>query len=188
LDAPYHDGDDVEDQGDDPHNLSGPVRTLRAEVVARLDGGKLYGDALDQEEANQKTGNAKHYIPTVVRKPYSRPSGVRRSIHSSASARVMSLSGLPRRFSSYPPRRPCGRCGVPRHLLLVHHVAVPRFISDDRHLTGEGIAARDVLLGEIEAIEQDLEAIRQEHGLDWTPAVHLSKVRLELGLISKKHS
>src|SRR5829696_6420491 len=30
---------------------------------------------------------------------YSRPSGVRRSIHSSASARVMSLSGLPRRFS-----------------------------------------------------------------------------------------
>src|SRR5215211_8491905 len=38
-------------------------------------------------------------IPTVVRFPYSRPSGVRRSIHSSASARVMSLSGLPRRFS-----------------------------------------------------------------------------------------
>jgi hypothetical protein len=40
------------------------------------------------------------------------------------------------------------------------------FINNDRHLTDEGIAARDVLLGEIEAIEQDLEAIRQEHGLD----------------------
>src|SRR5215207_2386099 len=61
FDVPYDDGDDVEDQGDDPHNLSGPVRTLQAEVVARLDGGELYGDALHQEEANQKTGNAKHY-------------------------------------------------------------------------------------------------------------------------------
>jgi hypothetical protein len=40
------------------------------------------------------------------------------------------------------------------------------FINNDRHLTNEGIAARKVLLGEIEAIEQDLEAIRQEHGLD----------------------
>jgi hypothetical protein len=40
------------------------------------------------------------------------------------------------------------------------------FINDDRHLTEEGIAAREALLGEIEAIEQDLEAIRQEHGLD----------------------
>jgi hypothetical protein len=40
------------------------------------------------------------------------------------------------------------------------------FINNDRHLTDEGIAARDVLLGEREAIEQDLEAIRQEHGLD----------------------
>ena len=39
------------------------------------------------------------------------------------------------------------------------------FINDDRHLTHEGIAAREVLLGEIEAIERDLEAIRQEHGL-----------------------
>jgi hypothetical protein len=39
------------------------------------------------------------------------------------------------------------------------------FISDDRHLTDQGIAAREALLGEIEAIEQDLEAIRQEHGL-----------------------
>jgi hypothetical protein len=40
------------------------------------------------------------------------------------------------------------------------------FINDDHHLTDEGIVAREVLLEEIEAIEQDLEAIRQEHGLD----------------------
>jgi hypothetical protein len=40
------------------------------------------------------------------------------------------------------------------------------FINDDRYLTDEGIAAREALLGEIEAIEQDLEAIRQEHGLE----------------------
>jgi len=40
-----------------------------------------------------------------------------------------------------------------------------KFINEDHHLTDEGIAAREALLGEIEAIEQDLEAIRQEHGL-----------------------
>jgi len=40
------------------------------------------------------------------------------------------------------------------------------FINDDRHLTDEGIAAREVLLEEIETVEHDLEAIRQEHGLD----------------------
>jgi hypothetical protein len=40
------------------------------------------------------------------------------------------------------------------------------FINDDRHLTDEGIAARGALLKEIEAIEQDLAAIRQEHGLE----------------------
>ena len=39
------------------------------------------------------------------------------------------------------------------------------FINDDRHLTDQGIAAREGLLGQIEAIERDLEAIRQEHGL-----------------------
>jgi hypothetical protein len=39
------------------------------------------------------------------------------------------------------------------------------FINDDRHLTDQGIAARKALLEEIEAIEQDLEAVRQEHGL-----------------------
>jgi hypothetical protein len=37
------------------------------------------------------------------------------------------------------------------------------FINDDRHLTDEGIAAREALLVEIEAIEQDLEASRPEH-------------------------
>jgi hypothetical protein len=40
------------------------------------------------------------------------------------------------------------------------------FINDDRHLTDEGIVAREVLLVELKAIEQDLEAIRQEHGLE----------------------
>jgi hypothetical protein len=34
------------------------------------------------------------------------------------------------------------------------------FISDDCHFTDQGIAARETLLGEIEAIEQDQEAIR----------------------------
>ena len=45
----------------------------------------------------------------------------------------------------------------------LHHAL--EFINADRHLTDQGIVAREVLLGEIEAIEQDLEAIRQEHGL-----------------------
>jgi hypothetical protein len=36
--------------------------------------------------------------------------------------------------------------------------------NDDRHLTEQGTAAREALLEEIEAIEQDLVAIRQEHG------------------------
>jgi hypothetical protein len=39
------------------------------------------------------------------------------------------------------------------------------FINEDRYLTDQGKAARKVLLEEIEAIEQDLEAIKQEHGL-----------------------
>jgi hypothetical protein len=38
--------------------------------------------------------------------------------------------------------------------------------NDDLHLTDQGIAAREALMEEIEAIEQDLEAIKQEHGLD----------------------
>jgi predicted nucleic acid-binding Zn-ribbon protein len=40
------------------------------------------------------------------------------------------------------------------------------FLSDDRHLTDKGRAAREGLLREIETIEQDLEAIRQEHRRD----------------------
>ena len=40
-----------------------------------------------------------------------------------------------------------------------------KFINDDRHLTEEEMAAREALLKEIEAVEQDLEAIRQEHEL-----------------------
>jgi translation initiation factor 2B subunit (eIF-2B alpha/beta/delta family) len=48
------------------------------------------------------------------------------------------------------------------------------FIKDDRNLTDDGMAAREVLREEIEAIERDLEAIRQEHGLDQatTPVHH----------------
>ncbi len=38
------------------------------------------------------------------------------------------------------------------------------FLSDDGNLTDKGRAAREGLLREIEPIEQDLEAIRQEHG------------------------
>ena len=38
--------------------------------------------------------------------------------------------------------------------------------NDDLHLTDQGIAAREALMEEIEAIEQNLEAIKQEHGLD----------------------
>ena len=39
------------------------------------------------------------------------------------------------------------------------------FLGDDRHLTDEGIAVREVLLREIEEIERDREAVRQEHRL-----------------------
>ena len=38
--------------------------------------------------------------------------------------------------------------------------------NDDRPLTDQGIAAREALMEDIETIEQDPEAIRQEHGLD----------------------
>jgi hypothetical protein len=40
------------------------------------------------------------------------------------------------------------------------------WIGDDRNLTDKGLAARQSLLGEIEEIERDLEAIRQEHMLE----------------------
>jgi uncharacterized protein YjbJ (UPF0337 family) len=39
------------------------------------------------------------------------------------------------------------------------------FINDDRHLTDEGLAAREGLRGQLEAIRQNLEVIRQEHVL-----------------------
>src|SRR5215211_4063222 len=64
--AAYHDGDHTEDHGDDPQNLPGPVPALQAEVVAKAaedDAGELYGDTVDQEEANhraQEAENAKH--------------------------------------------------------------------------------------------------------------------------------
>ena len=38
------------------------------------------------------------------------------------------------------------------------------FLSDDRHLTDKGKGARESLLRELEEIERDLEAVRQEHG------------------------
>ncbi len=41
------------------------------------------------------------------------------------------------------------------------------FIDDDRNLTDEGIAAREVLRAEIEEIKGNMRAIRQEH--DWPP-------------------
>jgi hypothetical protein len=44
------------------------------------------------------------------------------------------------------------------------HRRVLDFLGDDRNLTDKGIAARDEFLREREAIQQDLEAIRQEHG------------------------
>jgi hypothetical protein len=40
------------------------------------------------------------------------------------------------------------------------------FLNDDRHLTDKGIAEREVRRKEIEAIEQNLEAVRQEHRSD----------------------
>ena len=39
------------------------------------------------------------------------------------------------------------------------------FINDDRHLTSKGMASREALRREIEEIEKDTEAIRQEHRL-----------------------
>ena len=42
----------------------------------------------------------------------------------------------------------------------------PDFLSNESHLTDKETAARETLLEEIERIRQDLEAIRQEHGLE----------------------
>ena len=41
------------------------------------------------------------------------------------------------------------------------------FLNDDSKLTAEGIAAREVLRRDLEEIERDAEAVRQEHG--WPP-------------------
>ena len=40
------------------------------------------------------------------------------------------------------------------------------FLNDDRHLTAEGIRMRESLYREMEEIEKDTEAVRQEHELD----------------------
>lgn len=40
------------------------------------------------------------------------------------------------------------------------------YLSDARNLTIEGIAAQEVLVQEIEAIERDLGAVKREHRLD----------------------
>jgi hypothetical protein len=40
------------------------------------------------------------------------------------------------------------------------------FINNDRYLTSKGIASRKALRREIEEIEKDTEAVRQEHRLD----------------------
>ena len=37
------------------------------------------------------------------------------------------------------------------------------FLGDDRHLTDKGKVARSSLLRDLEEIERDLEAVRQEH-------------------------
>src|SRR5215217_6731188 len=102
--AAYHDGDHTENHGDDHQNLSGPVHALQAEVVAKAaedDAGNSVETPLIRKRPTtaHKTPRTPSTVPTVACNRYSRPSGVRRSIHSSASARVMSLSGLPRRFS-----------------------------------------------------------------------------------------
>jgi hypothetical protein len=59
------------------------------------------------------------------------------------------------------PRDPAHRNGG-----TVDTTRVPQPHHDDRNLTDKGIAARVLLLGAIEAIEQDLEAVRQEHRPD----------------------
>jgi len=40
------------------------------------------------------------------------------------------------------------------------------FIGDDQHLTDRGIAEREELLADLEAIERGVEAVRQEHRVD----------------------
>jgi hypothetical protein len=40
------------------------------------------------------------------------------------------------------------------------------FLSDDRHLTDKGIAMREDFLREVQEMQRDLEAVKQEHRLD----------------------
>ncbi len=40
------------------------------------------------------------------------------------------------------------------------------YINDDRNLTAEGMRLREALRREMEEIEKDTEAVRQEHRLD----------------------
>src|ERR671921_1806610 len=102
--AAYHDGDHTEDHGGDPQNLSGPVPALQAEVVANAaedDAGELYGDAVDHEEANHRAQNAEHAHQDTDSRLQSllapfRGKAVDPLVGLGA---VMSLSGLPRRFS-----------------------------------------------------------------------------------------
>jgi hypothetical protein len=48
--------------------------------------------------------------------------------------------------------------------------------NDNLHLTDQEIAAREALMEEIEAIEQNLEAIKQEHGLDQASTIERAGV------------
>ena len=50
------------------------------------------------------------------------------------------------------------------------------FLSDDHNLTDKGKAARESLLSELEEIERDLEAVRQEHRLGYQLTAPPSRV------------
>lgn len=54
------------------------------------------------------------------------------------------------------------------HLESVERVLgdAPDFVNDTRTLTEKGVAEREFLGTELEAIEQDLEAVRREHKVD----------------------
>src|SRR5215207_5291373 len=64
FDVPYHDGDDVEDQGDDPHNLSGPVRTLQAEVVVKA-AEDVPGNSMEKTPFIKKRLTTAHRAPST---------------------------------------------------------------------------------------------------------------------------
>ena len=60
----YHNGDDGEDQGDDPHNLAGPVRTLRAEVVAKA-AEDVPGNSMEETPFIKKRPTTAHRAPST---------------------------------------------------------------------------------------------------------------------------